>query len=95
MITQSNHPDQKIHSRFLPEALNDSCIKAGLLALPIFLFAFSSAGWLTMACVNKNVPLRAEPELQLREQPPVLTGFPFNPSHDEKTNERTAIRMQT
>jgi len=36
-------------------------------------------------CVNK-CSVETEPELQLREQPPVLTGFPFNP--DRKIEDR-------
>ena len=30
------------HSRFLPEALNYICIKAGLLALPVFILLLIS-----------------------------------------------------
>ena len=78
------------HSRFLPEALNYVCIKAGLLALPIFI-RLLMARFATQWPVNKNFLRYADPELQLREQPPILTRFPFNP--DGKSG--TAIRMQT
>jgi hypothetical protein len=54
------------------------CIKAGLLALPVF---YSPSHPLTSGQwhVEQKFLLLAEPESQLREQPPILTGFPFNP----------------